>query len=411
MPHSTPNPWRHHFPLIDQPSCDVNRLSYLDSAATSQKPQCVIDAIEQYYRHYNANVHRAAHTLSARSTSAYEDCRDKVADFIGANESNEVIFTSGTTEGFNLLANTLPYVEGQRWQEGDEVILSTLEHHANIVPWQMLAERLGLVIKVIPLDCNGDLSIPHYQALLGPRTRLVSLTHVSNTLGTINPIKELTRLAHANSSLVAIDGAQACAHLDIDVQEIGCDFYLFSGHKMYAPTGSGILWGKYPLLNLLPPWQGGGEMIKTVSFEKVQYNQLPYRLEAGTPNISAIIGLGAAIDYLSSIDRQQVLRYEQKLCSSAKTQLADIEGINIIGEPKVQGSLFSFLIDGCEPSDIATLLDEQGVAVRSGHHCTQPLMTSLNLTGTVRASFALYNNEDDVNALVTAVHKACELLL
>ncbi len=406
MSYSSANPWRQQFPVIAQQS-----IVYLDSAATSQKPQCVIDAVNDYYAGYNANVHRAAHQLSAKATASFEASRKKVAQFINANNSDEVIFTGGTTAGFNLLANTLPFNQLQPWQSGDEIILSTLEHHANIVPWQMIAQRQGLVIRVIELDEHGDLSMEHYRSLLNPRTRLVSVSHVSNTLGTINPVAEITRLAHDNGSLVAIDGAQASAHSAIDVAAIGCDFYLFSGHKMYAPTGIGVLWGRFDVLNSLPPWQGGGEMIKRVSFDHTEYNVLPFRLEAGTPNISAVIGLGAAIDFLNSLDCAAATQYEQALAASAKQQLSRIDGLRIIGSPQQQTSLFSFVVDDCDTSDIATLLDEQGICVRSGHHCTQPLMQALGLDGTIRASFALYNNQADVDRLVAAVKKTCAMLV
>lgn len=395
------------FPLIEH--CQQQRHVYLDSAATSQKPQQVIEAVGNFYRRDNANVHRAAYTLAVKATGEYEHSRALCAAFLSAPRTEEVIFTSGTTEAFNLLANTLPYA-GDGWQAGDEVILSQLEHHANIVPWQIVADKLGLVIRVIDVDPHGDLDLDHFQQLLNANTRLVSVSHVSNTLGTVNPIETICRLAHANGSLVAVDGAQAVAHCAVDVTKLDCDFYCFSGHKMYGPTGVGVLWGRYQLLDQLPPWQGGGEMIERVSFDHTSYNQLPFRLEAGTPNISGVIGLASAIAFINQQDRGQIAEHEQRLMQSAKSQAAAIPGVRIIGQPQQQSSLFSFVVDDCHPSDIATLLDEQGVFVRSGHHCCQPLMQHLGLEGTVRVSFATYNNDDDVERFIVALTKACDLL-
>jgi SufS family cysteine desulfurase len=396
-----------HFPLIEH--CQQLSQVYLDSAATSQKPQQVIDAISAYYQRDNANVHRAAYSLAIQATTDFEQGRLACAKFINAERPEEIIFTAGTTEAFNLLANTLPYC-GDGWQPGDEIILSQLEHHANIVPWQMVANKLKLVIKVVDIDVQGDLCLDHLQQLLTDRTRLVSISHVSNTLGTINPIKKICQLAHANGSLVAVDGAQAVAHAEIDVAALACDFYCFSGHKMYGPTGVGVLWGRYRLLDLLPPWQGGGEMIETVSFGHTRYKQLPFRLEAGTPNISGVIGLARAIAFITHHDRAVISAHEQRLLMRAKAQAAAIPGVRIIGQPQQQTSLFSFVVDDCHPSDIATLLDEQGIFVRSGHHCCQPLMQALGLEGTVRVSFAVYNSEHDVDRFISALTRACDLL-
>ncbi len=392
---------RGQFPALAQ-EVNGHPLVYLDNAATTQKPQAVLDAINHYYRADNANVHRAAHALSGRATRAFEDARETVARFINAPRSHEVIWTRGTTEAINLVAQIWGMSE---LRAGDEIVLSTLEHHANIVPWQLVAQRTGAVIRVIPLDERGDLDIAAYLALLGPRTRLVSVAHVSNALGTVNPVKEMVAAAKAVGALSLIDGAQAVAHLVVDVQAIGCDFYAFSGHKLYGPTGIGVLWGRTELLERMPPWQAGGEMIDRVSFSGTTFNTLPFKFEAGTPHIAGAIGLAAAIGFVMAQDREWLARHEQALTDYLVAGLQQVTGLRLVGEPSQRAGAVSFLLDDIHPQDAATLLDMQGIALRVGHHCAMPLMESLGIGGTLRASLACYNNRNDVDALLAALHK------
>lgn len=392
---------RSQFPALAQ-KVNGHPLIYLDNAATTQKPLAVLDAIAHYYRADNANVHRAAHTLSGRATRAFEDARETVARFINAPRNQEVIWTRGTTEAINLVAQSWGMSE---LKAGDEILLSTLEHHANIVPWQLVAQRTGAVIRVIPLDERGDLDLAAYQAMLGPRTRLVSVAHVSNALGTVNPVEEIVAAAKTVGALTLIDGAQAVAHLEVDVRTIGCDFYAFSGHKLYGPTGIGVLWGRTELLERIPPWQAGGEMIDRVSFSGTTFNTLPFKFEAGTPHIAGAIGLAAAIDFVTVQDRAALVRHEQALTDYLVAGLRRVPGLRLIGEPARRAGAVSFLLDEIHPQDAATLLDMQGIALRVGHHCAMPLMESLGIGGTIRASLACYNNRDDVDALLAALHK------
>lgn len=392
---------RGQFPALAQ-EVNGHPLVYLDNAATTQKPQAVLDAINHYYRADNANVHRAAHALSGRATRAFEAARETVARFINAPRSHEVIWTRGTTEAINLVAQSWGMSE---LRAGDEIVLSTLEHHANIVPWQLVAQRTGAVIRVIPLDERGDLDMAAYLALLGPRTRLVSVAHVSNALGTVNPVKEMVAAAKAVGALSLIDGAQAVAHLVVDVQAIGCDFYAFSGHKLYGPTGIGVLWGRTELLERMPPWQAGGEMIDRVSFAGTTFNTLPFKFEAGTPHIAGAIGLAAAIGFVMEQDKDSLASHEAALTDYLVAGLQQVPGLRLVGEPGQRAGAVSFLLDDIHPQDAATLLDMQGIALRVGHHCAMPLMESLGVGGTMRASLACYNNRDDVDALLAALHK------
>ncbi|MCF5890679.1 SufS family cysteine desulfurase [Aeromonas veronii] len=392
---------RSQFPALAQ-EVNGHPLVYLDNAATTQKPQAVLDAIVHYYGADNANVHRAAHALSGRATRAFEAARETVARFINAPRSHEVIWTRGTTEAINLVAQSWGMSE---LKAGDEIILSTLEHHANIVPWQLVAQRTGAVIRVIPLDKRGDLDLAAYHAMLGPRTRLVSVAHVSNALGTVNPVTRMVAAAKAVGAVTLIDGAQAVAHLEVDVQAIGCDFYAFSGHKLYGPTGIGVLWGRTELLERMPPWQAGGEMIDRVSFSGTTFNVLPFKFEAGTPHIAGAIGLAAAIDFVMAQDRQWLTNHEQALTDYLVAGLQQVPGLRLIGEPDQRAGAVSFLLEDIHPQDAATLLDMQGIALRVGHHCAMPLMESLGIVGTMRASLACYNNRDDVDALLAALHK------
>lgn len=395
---------RSQFPALAQ-EVNGHPLVYLDNAATTQKPQTVLDAIAHYYGADNANVHRAAHALSGRATRAFEAARETVARFINAPRSHEVIWTRGTTEAINLVAQSWGMSE---LKTGDEIILSTLEHHANIVPWQLVAQRTGAVIRVIPLDKRGHLDLAAYHAMLGPRTRLVSVAHVSNALGTVNPVTRMVAAAKAVGAVTLIDGAQAVAHLEVDVQAIGCDFYAFSGHKLYGPTGIGVLWGRTELLERMPPWQAGGEMIDRVSFSGTTFNTLPFKFEAGTPHIAGAIGLAAAIDFVMAQDRQWLAQHEQALTDYLVAGLQQVPGLRLVGEPGQRAGAVSFLLDDIHPQDAATLLDMQGIALRVGHHCAMPLMESLGIGGTMRASLACYNNRDDVDALLAALHKLCD---
>ena len=392
---------RRDFPILHQP-VNGHRLAYLDNAASYQRPQAVIDAISHYYSHDHANVHRGVHTLSHRATDAYEGARDKVQRFINAASRREVIFTRGTTESINLVAGSL----GQQLGAGDEIVITHLEHHSNIVPWQLLCERSGAVLKVVPINERGELLLDRYFDLLGPRTRLVSVTQVSNALGTVTPLATIITAARERGIPVLVDGAQGIAHQPVDVQALGCDFYAFSGHKMCGPTGIGVLWAREELLATLPPWQGGGDMILTVSFTGSTWNELPYRFEAGTPNIAGAVGLGAAIDYLSAIGMASIGAYELELLRYAEGQLTGIDGLRLIGTAANKVSVASFDIASIHPHDLGTVLDHLGVAIRAGHHCAMPVMEFFGVPGTARASFAFYNTREDVDQLVEAINQA-----
>ncbi len=396
---------RSDFPILDQ-TIGGQPLVYLDNAATTQKPRAVIAAISNYYLHDNANVHRGAHALADRATRDFEAARESLRALINARTSSEVIFTRGTTESINLVANGLT----QQFKPGDEILITLLEHHANIVPWQMLAARTGAVLKACEITQSGDIDMESFRACLSPRTRLVAVGHVSNALGTINPIAEMIALAHDAGALVLIDGAQAIAHLPVNVQDLNCDFYAFSGHKMFGPTGIGVLYGKETLLDAMPPWQGGGEMIERVTIESSTWNSLPYKFEAGTPNMAGAVGLGAAVRYIAGLPREALLMAEDTLVQRTVSGLKQIAGVRLVGEPEHRLSAVSFLVDNSHPNDIGTLLDQQGIAVRTGHHCTMPLMARLGVPGTVRASFSLYNSQDDVDSLLRGVDKALTFL-
>jgi cysteine desulfurase / selenocysteine lyase len=397
---------RADFPILSQ-QVRGKQLVYLDNAATTQKPQVVIDAINKYYSEQNSNIHRGVHFLSQQATTAYEDARKNIQQFINAPKSEQIIFTKGTTDGINLVAHSF----GKAFvKQGDEIIISALEHHSNIVPWQMLCEDRGATLKVIPINQKGELLLEEFKKLLSPKTKLVAVNHISNTLGTINPIEEIISLSHSVGAKVLIDGAQAVAHTKVDVQQLDCDFYVFSGHKLFGPTGIGVLYGKEELLNAMPPYQGGGDMIKTVTFEKTEYNDLPHKFEAGTPNIVGGIGLGAAIDYVNSIGLENIAQQENELLHYATEQLKLIDGIRFIGEANKKTSVISFLVDGAHPFDVGTILDQLGIAVRTGHHCTQPLMDFYQIPGTVRASFSFYNTKEEVDILAEGLKKAKQML-
>lgn len=396
---------RADFPILSQ-TVNGKPLVYFDNAATSQKPQVVIDAISKYYSEINANIHRGVHTLSQLATDAYEASRKKIQVHLNAAHLHEVLFTSGTTHGVNLVTNGFASI----LKPGDEVLVSALEHHSNIVPWQMLCEKTGAVLKVIPMNLNGELILSEYEQLLSEKTKIVTVNHISNALGTINPIKYMIEKAHQFGAAVFIDGAQAAPHLQPDVQDLDCDFYAFSGHKTCGPTGSGILYGKEAWLNKLPPYQGGGEMIKEVTFEKTTYADLPHKFEAGTPNIEAGIVLGTAIDYLNDIGFENIQKFEKELLDYGTEKLLEIEGLKIFGTSKQKTSVISFNIEGIHPYDIGMIVDKMGIAVRTGHHCAQPIMAYFGIPGTVRASFAFYNTKEEIDALVAAVKKAKMML-
>lgn len=396
---------RADFPILSQ-TVNGKPLVYFDNGATSQKPQIVIDAEVKYYQEINANIHRGVHTLSQLATDAYEISRGKVKEHINAKHAHEVLFTSGTTFGINLVTNGFASI----LKSGDEVIVSSLEHHSNIVPWQMLCEKTGATLKVIPINENGELILEEFDALLSEKTKVVTVNHISNALGIINPIKYIIDKAHAVGAAVLIDGAQAVPHLKPDVQELDCDFYAFSGHKMCGPTGTGILYGKEEWLNKLPPYQGGGEMIKEVTFEKTTYADLPHKFEAGTPNIAGGIVLGTAIDYLNTIGFENIQEYEHELLEHATKRLSEIEGLRIYGTGKNKASVISFNIDGIHPYDIGSIIDKLGIAVRTGHHCAQPIMNFFCIPGTIRASFSFYNTKEEIDLMVDAVKKAQTML-
>ncbi len=396
---------RAEFPILSQ-TVNGKPLVYFDNGATSQKPQIVIDAYAKYYSEINANIHRGVHTLSQLATDAYEESRKKIQKHINAKQSNEVIFTSGTTHSVNIIAAGFASI----LKSSDEVLVSALEHHSNIVPWQMLCERTGATLKVIPMNQSGELIPEEYEKLLSTKTKIVAVNHISNALGTINPIRDMIRKAHVVGAAVLIDGAQAVPHLKPDVQDLDCDFYVFSGHKMCGPTGTGILYGKESWLNKLPPYQGGGEMIATVTFEKTTYAELPHKFEAGTPNIAGGIVLGVAVDYMNSIGFDAIAAYELELLEYGTKRLLEIEGLKIFGTAKEKTSVISFNIEGIHPYDIGTIIDKKGIAVRTGHHCAQPIMDFYQIPGTIRASFAFYNTKEEIDVIVDAIMKAKTML-
>jgi cysteine desulfurase/selenocysteine lyase len=397
---------RKDFPILDQ-SVNGAPLVYFDNAATTQKPQLVMDALQHYYTKDNANIHRGLHTLAERATTGYELTRKKLAEFLHAPSSDQIIFTSGTTAGINLVAQTFGRAN---FKTGDVILVSNLEHHSNIVPWQMIAQETGAEVQVIPVDDLGVLDIAAYQSLLSPKVKLVAVNHVSNAIGTINPIKQMIELAHQVGAKVLIDGAQSVAHFEIDVQEYDMDFLAFSAHKLFGPTGVGVLYGKRELLEAMPPYQGGGEMIKEVSFSGTTYNELPYKFEAGTPNIADVYAFGFALDYLKSLPKNAVWDQEKALLDYATEQLSQIDGLRIVGQAPEKIAVVSFVIDGVHPQDIGVLLDKFGVAIRTGHHCAQPLMARYELVGTCRASFAFYNTKEEIDLFVKAL-KRCIMML
>jgi cysteine desulfurase/selenocysteine lyase len=397
---------RKQFPILGRTVKD-KPLVYFDNAATSQKPQCVIDALSHYYSYYNANIHRGIHTLAEEATLAFEATRVAVQEFLGAASADEIIFTRGTTEAINLVAYTWAR---ENIGTGDEVIVSEMEHHSNIVPWQIICEEKKAVLKVIPVNDNGELNMDVFRALLSNKTKMVAIVHVSNSLGTVNPVEEIISAAHKVGAKVLVDGAQSTVHLDINVQEMDCDFFAFSGHKVYGPTGVGALYGKKELLESMPVFQGGGEMIKEVTFEKTTYNDLPYKYEAGTPNIADTIALKTALDFVKGIGKDKIRAHEEELLAYATEQLQAIPGLTIIGQARNKVSLVSFVVEGVHPQDMGVLLDNMGIAVRTGHHCTQPLMKRFGIPGTVRASFALYNQKEEIDAFIIALNKTIKML-
>lgn len=398
---------RADFPILEE-KINGKDLVYFDNAATTQKPLPVLNALANYYGHYNANIHRGIHHLAEKATSAFEASRRTIQKFLNAKYPEEIIFTYGTTDGINLVAQSY----GRAFlKEGDEIIISTMEHHSNIVPWQMLCEQNGCVLRVIPINDNGELILEEYEKLLSEKTKFVSVVHVSNALGTINPVKYIIEKAHEVGAKVLIDGAQATSHLNIDVQDLDTDFYVFSAHKLYGPTGMGALYGKKEILEAMPPYRGGGEMIKEVTFEKTTYNELPYKFEAGTPNIADVIAVKTAIEYIEELGKENVAAYENELLAYATEQLSKIEGLKIIGQAKEKVSVISFVIEGIHPQDIGVILDQQGIAVRTGHHCTQPLMKRFGIPGTSRASFAVYNTKEEIDKLVKGIEKVKKMVL
>lgn len=396
---------RADFPILNQ-TVHSRPLVYLDNAATTQKPRQVIEAIEHYYSADNANIHRGVHTLSQRATDAYEGAREKVRRFINAADLREIVFVRGATEGINLVAQSYGR---NRFKAGDEILISAMEHHSNIVPWQMLCEQTGAVLKVAPINDAGELILDEFHKLLSPRTKLVGMVHISNALGTVNPVQEIIAAAHAVGAVVLLDGAQAVAHAAVDVRALNCDFYVFSSHKLYGPTGSGVLYGKRELLEAMPPYQGGGDMIRMVSFAKTEYNSLPYKFEAGTPHIAGGIGLGAAIDYVTAVGLDAIAQYEDHLLRYATEQALQVPGLRLIGTARDKAAILSFVLERIHPHDIGTILDHEGVAIRTGHHCAMPVMDYFNVPATARASLALYNTRADVDRLIAALHKVNEV--
>jgi cysteine desulfurase/selenocysteine lyase len=396
---------RRDFPILSR-SVRGRKLVYLDNAATTQKPQAVIDRLVRYYSEENSNVHRGVHYLSEVATAAYEEVRTVVMRFVNARSEKEIVFTRGTTESINLVVHSWGRAN---IREGDEVLISAIEHHSNIVPWQMLCLEKGATLRIIPVNDSGEVSMDDYVRMLNPRVKIVSIGHASNALGSINPVRQMTTLAHANGSLVLIDGAQGVPHMTVDVQQLDCDFYAFSAHKVYGPTGTGVLYGRESLLESMPPWQGGGDMILSVSYEKTTYNALPYKFEAGTPNIEGVVGLGAALKYVSAIGLDNISAYEQGLLHYATSRLQEIPGLRIIGTAREKAAVISFVLEGVHPHDIGTILDQEGIAVRTGHHCAQPLMLRFNVPATGRASFGIYNTREEADQLVAGLHKVVEV--
>jgi cysteine desulfurase/selenocysteine lyase len=396
---------RADFPILGE-RVHGKPLVYLDSANTSQKPQSVIDAMDSYYLHTNSNIHRATHLLSERATALYEGTRAKAKAFINAPDAHSIVFTKGTTDGINLVAQSYGRAT---LTPGDEVLISWLEHHSNIVPWQLVCEQTGARLRVVPINEAGDIDLDAYTSLLSPRTKIVALSHVSNALGTINPVRDMTAQAHAAGAVVLIDGAQAVPHLAVDVQALDCDFYAFSSHKMFGPTGVGVLYGRQSLLEQMPPYQGGGDMIASVTFEKTCYNAVPYKFEAGTPNIGGVAGFGAALDYLAAIDRDAALAHEDAVLEYATEGVRRIPGARIVGEAPRKTAVLSFVLDGVHPHDAGTILDTEGVAVRTGQHCAQPVMDRYGITATIRASLAIYNTREDIDALLQALGRVREV--
>ncbi len=396
---------RQDFPILQQ-RIHGKPLVYLDNAASTQKPQVVIDTVSRYYETINANIHRGVHRLSEQATQAYEDARVKVQRFLNAAQAREIIFVRGTTEAINLVANSYGR---QHVKTGDEVLITHMEHHSNIVPWQILCETQGAKLRVAPISDDGELLLDEFEKLFTPRTKIVSVVHVSNTLGTVNPVRRLVAMAHGRGIPVLLDGAQAVPHLSVDVQELDCDFYAFSGHKLFGPTGTGVLYGKAKLLEAMPPYQGGGDMISSVTFEKTTYNVLPYKFEAGTPNIAGPIGLGAAIDYVNALGLDAISSYEQDLLDYATVELKKVPGVRIIGNAKEKAGAISFVLDGVHPHDIGTILDQEGIAIRTGHHCTMPLMDRFGVPATARAALAFYNTKEEVDALIAGLIRVKEV--
>ena len=396
---------REEFPILHQ-KINGEDLVYLDNAASTQKPKAVINAIKDYYENDHSNVHRGVHTLSVRATEAYEDAREKVSQFVNSPNKNQIIFTKGTTESINLIAGSLTNLI----EKNDEILITAMEHHSNIVPWQELCKRTGAILKIIPINDNGEILIDKYTEMVTNKTKLVSVVHLSNTLGTINPIEEIIDTAKLNNAITVIDGAQSAGHLLVDVQELDCDFYLFSGHKVFGPTGIGVLYGKENILNQIDPYQFGGEMILKVTFDETTYNGLPHKFEAGTPNIAGAVGIGASIDFINSLDRELCHQYEMSLHDYALEKLEQFDDIRIIGRSSKKSAIISFVIDGIHPHDIGTIINQKGIAVRTGHHCTMPLMDFYGIPGTVRASFSIYNNHAEVDKLIDAIKLAIKML-
>lgn len=396
---------RADFPILDQ-TVHGKPLVYLDNAATTQKPLRVLYALSKYYQTTNANIHRGVHSLSERATFAYEKARGQAKRFLHAASEREIIFVRGATEAINLVANSWGMTN---LRAGDEILISTMEHHANIVPWQILRDRIGIVLRVIPINDAGEIEMDAFERLLSPRTKLVSVVHVSNSLGTVNPVREIVAKAKAVGAVVLLDGAQAVAHLPVNVQELGCDFYTLSGHKLFGPTGIGVLWGRGSLLDAMPPWQGGGDMIKSVSFEKTTFQETPFKFEAGTPHIAGAIGLGEAMEYVTTIGFDAIHAHEQSLLDHATARLLEVPGLRVIGTAREKAAVVSFTLKGVHPHDIGTILDQQGIAIRTGHHCTQPVMTRFGIPATARASFSIYNTTEEVDALVAALEKVREV--
>ena len=396
---------REDFPILKQ-EVHGHQLVYLDNAATAQKPQAVIDALLHYYTADNSNVHRGVHSLSERATNAYEETRSKIKRHINAAESHEIVFTRGTTESVNLVASTYGRTNVQ---PGDEVIISAMEHHSNIVPWQMLCQERGAHLRVVPINDDGEMIIEEFEKMLNHRTKIVSVVHISNSLGTVNPVRQIIGMAHSWNVPVLLDGAQAAPHLKIDVRELDCDFYAFSSHKMFGPTGIGILYGKTALLEAMQPYQGGGDMIRSVTFEETTYNTIPYKFEAGTPNIAATIGFGAAVDYLNDIGLDRIAAYEHDLLAYGTKALSEVPGVRLIGTAREKAAVLAFVMEGIHPHDIGTILDRQGIAVRTGHHCAQPVMDRFKIPATVRASLAFYNTTEEIDALVAGLQKVKEV--